>query len=267
MKTILLSDNNNNLEKEIVSELFDPKEYVISYMNCDECNIPKTPVNCLEQCTKLKLNYMRDKHLSQPYDYYISIGFGIEIDPEDLYDYPVEVCIVLIEHNGLLGCSETDVGLTIPDEYYQKLTVFTQDKRTKIQGYSKTIEEISNKYNWIELHHDVSRYDQLKPQFYKAKSNLSANIKLSHFINEKYKLSIPENLLCVESNNHGIADFFTIFREYNDISKLLDLFVDIYKYDCIDYIIGLEPTGFMGFGLACALGVGFIPIRYKGKIP
>lgn len=41
-----------------------------------------------------------------------------------------------------------------------------------------------------------------------------------------------------------------------------------YENQSIDYIVGLESRGFIfGSALAYALGVGFVPIRKKGKLP
>ncbi len=48
----------------------------------------------------------------------------------------------------------------------------------------------------------------------------------------------------------------------------IDLFVDHYKNEKIDVIVGVEARGYMiGAPLAYALGTGFVPVRKPGKLP
>jgi adenine phosphoribosyltransferase len=49
---------------------------------------------------------------------------------------------------------------------------------------------------------------------------------------------------------------------------MMELLFQRYQTMDIDYIVGIESRGFiMGASLAQMLGIGFIPIRKKGKLP
>ncbi|MFC1616664.1 adenine phosphoribosyltransferase [Candidatus Margulisiibacteriota bacterium] len=67
-----------------------------------------------------------------------------------------------------------------------------------------------------------------------------------------------------------------IFKDLNPIYKdprLFSLLIDYMKQEAdkigsFDYIVGIEARGFiLGAVLAQKLGIGFIPIRKKGKLP
>ena len=48
----------------------------------------------------------------------------------------------------------------------------------------------------------------------------------------------------------------------------VDLFVDRFKGDRLDAIVGIEARGYMfAAPLAYALGIGFVPVRKPGKLP
>ncbi len=49
---------------------------------------------------------------------------------------------------------------------------------------------------------------------------------------------------------------------------MVDLFVDRFKGQQIDYVVGIEARGYMiGAPLAYAIGAGFVPVRKPGKLP
>jgi len=67
-----------------------------------------------------------------------------------------------------------------------------------------------------------------------------------------------------------------VFRDLNPLYKNPQLFSDlvdesirkIAKLGTFDYIAGIESRGFfLGVALAMKLGIGFIPVRKKGKLP
>jgi len=63
-------------------------------------------------------------------------------------------------------------------------------------------------------------------------------------------------------------DITPLLKDAQALARVLDIFYERYK-DCrIKYIAGIESRGFIiGAALSAKLGVGFIPIRKKGKLP
>jgi adenine phosphoribosyltransferase len=283
MQSVLLT-SDSPIKIKVAEKLFPLKQFSLSFMNCDECKLPMLPINCVERCAKIKLDYAKRKTFPKMFDYYISIETGIEIDNEDddSSEYPQEICIVLIEHKGLIGYSGNDVGFSVPFNYYQQLTKFFQDESLKIQGYNTTIGDLMipngnsvEKENWIEMHHGTSRHIQIEDQIKLAKFHLIESLLTAKSLLSNCKLytEFPENStenITVESKGTFgtmFSDFFSIVREYKNIEKLMDLIADQYRFSSIDYVIGPESRGFLGFGLSCTLGIGFIPVREKGKLP
>lgn len=63
-------------------------------------------------------------------------------------------------------------------------------------------------------------------------------------------------------------DITTLLKDPQGFKATIDLLADKYKDAPIDYIAGIEARGFiLGAALAYKLGLGFIPIRKKGKLP
>lgn len=63
-------------------------------------------------------------------------------------------------------------------------------------------------------------------------------------------------------------DITTLLKDREGFNKMIDLLVDRYKDMHIDLIAGIEARGFIiGGALAHRLGIGFVPIRKKGKLP
>ena len=49
---------------------------------------------------------------------------------------------------------------------------------------------------------------------------------------------------------------------------MIDLFIERFKGQKIDYVVGIEARGYMiGAPLAYAIGAGFVPVRKPGKLP
>ncbi len=63
-------------------------------------------------------------------------------------------------------------------------------------------------------------------------------------------------------------DITPLLKEQKAFARVLDIFHERYKDSKIKYVVGIESRGFIiGSALAAKLGVGFIPIRKKGKLP
>ncbi|WP_394959927.1 adenine phosphoribosyltransferase [uncultured Helicobacter sp.] len=63
-------------------------------------------------------------------------------------------------------------------------------------------------------------------------------------------------------------DITTMIGNDEVFSELIESLVARYRDRGIDFIAGIESRGFIfGSALAYALGVGFVPIRKKGKLP
>lgn len=63
-------------------------------------------------------------------------------------------------------------------------------------------------------------------------------------------------------------DITTLLRDAEGFRHTVDALVERYAGDGIDHVAGIEARGFiLGAPVARALGVGFIPIRKRGKLP
>ena len=63
-------------------------------------------------------------------------------------------------------------------------------------------------------------------------------------------------------------DITTLFKDPEGMRKVTEILYNKYKDEKIDVVAGIESRGFIIGGiLANMLGVGFIPIRKKGKLP
>ncbi len=63
-------------------------------------------------------------------------------------------------------------------------------------------------------------------------------------------------------------DITPILSDHGVFKKVIDAFVERYKDKGIDAIAGIESRGFIfGAPIAKDLGVSFVPIRKKGKLP
>lgn len=63
-------------------------------------------------------------------------------------------------------------------------------------------------------------------------------------------------------------DISTLLKNKDAFKKSIDQLALKFKKSRIQYIVGVEARGFIfGAALAYKLGVGFIPVRKKGKLP
>ena len=63
-------------------------------------------------------------------------------------------------------------------------------------------------------------------------------------------------------------DITTLLKDAQWFAMMMQLLCQRYQTMDLDYIVGIESRGFiMGAALAQMLGIGFIPIRKKGKLP
>ena len=63
-------------------------------------------------------------------------------------------------------------------------------------------------------------------------------------------------------------DITSLIENGEAFAATIDLFVERYKDQQIDKVVGTEARGFIfGAPLAAALGAGFVPVRKPGKLP
>jgi adenine phosphoribosyltransferase len=63
-------------------------------------------------------------------------------------------------------------------------------------------------------------------------------------------------------------DITTLLKDAAGFQAVVERFGDVYRGQQIDKIAGIESRGFViGAALAYALGVGFVPIRKRGRLP
>lgn len=63
-------------------------------------------------------------------------------------------------------------------------------------------------------------------------------------------------------------DITPLLKDPQSFRKIIDAFAEQFKNKGIQKIVGIESRGFMfGAALAYQLGIGFIPVRKKGKLP
>eukprot|EP01027_Heterolobosea_sp_BB2_P014487 GEZU01020804.1.p1 GENE.GEZU01020804.1~~GEZU01020804.1.p1 ORF type:complete len:181 (+),score=50.32 GEZU01020804.1:78-620(+) len=63
-------------------------------------------------------------------------------------------------------------------------------------------------------------------------------------------------------------DITTLLKDPTGFKQCIDIFVERYRDQKVDVIVGIESRGFiLGAAIAYALGVGFVPLRKPGKLP
>ena len=63
-------------------------------------------------------------------------------------------------------------------------------------------------------------------------------------------------------------DITTLLKDPAGLKDTIDLIADRYRGGGIDVVVGIEARGFiLGSAVAYTLGVGFVPVRKKGKLP
>jgi adenine phosphoribosyltransferase len=84
-------------------------------------------------------------------------------------------------------------------------------------------------------------------------------------------LDLKEKIRIIEDfPKEGISfkDVTTLIQDGETLKYVIDKFCDELKNKNIDIVVGPEARGFIfGVPVAYALGVGFVPVRKKGKLP
>lgn len=63
-------------------------------------------------------------------------------------------------------------------------------------------------------------------------------------------------------------DITTLLNKGEYLKAAIDNTINQFKNEKIDYIVGIESRGFIfGTAIAYQMGIGFVPIRKKGKLP
>lgn len=63
-------------------------------------------------------------------------------------------------------------------------------------------------------------------------------------------------------------DITTLLKDPVGLKLCIDDFIKRYRHKSIDVVAGIDSRGFIiGGALAFSLGIGFVPIRKKGKLP
>lgn len=84
-------------------------------------------------------------------------------------------------------------------------------------------------------------------------------------MNLKDKIRIVENF---PKEGISFKDISTLIGDGEAFRATIDMIVEELKDKKIDVIVGPEARGFIfGVPVAYALGVGFVPVRKKGKLP
>lgn len=87
-------------------------------------------------------------------------------------------------------------------------------------------------------------------------------------IDKKYLLSKVRTIPNWPKQGIMFRDITTLIKDFKAFEMSIQDFVERYKSHKIDYIVGVESRGFIiGAAVAHLLGVGFIPVRKKGKLP
>ncbi|WP_104761564.1 adenine phosphoribosyltransferase [Helicobacter cetorum] len=90
-------------------------------------------------------------------------------------------------------------------------------------------------------------------------------------MNEAFKKELLQHIREIKDYpKKGILfkDITTLINHHKLFKELIDKLKKRYENMPIDFVVGIEARGFiLGSALAYALGVGFVPIRKKGKLP
>lgn len=63
-------------------------------------------------------------------------------------------------------------------------------------------------------------------------------------------------------------DITTLLKDADGLRQVVDALVERYADAKVDKVVGIESRGFIvGAAVAYELGVGFVPVRKKGKLP
>jgi adenine phosphoribosyltransferase len=291
-KTIVSSQNDRKIKfaQHIRDNLLnseDPQGAIVA-IDCDEIKLPNQPfgVESTFRCAKQRLNFIKKKYNNDSNNLYISLESGIYLeDPNnnivninsiaDLKGLDLsklvakDFCACIIEYKGIMA-SGISRSIAFDIKYIGKLRDLYRGLilNGKIYGFEATAGNLManddaklDGKNWMLGLHNVDRLDQMK-----------TNTVLTHYKNNVAKLEHLKNSYVVYKNfpKDGVdfQDVFCITKDAQLLKIIIDIIYEKYKYDDIDYIVGLESKGFcIGTPVAYLLGVGFIPIRKEGKLP
>jgi len=94
---------------------------------------------------------------------------------------------------------------------------------------------------------------------------------MAKILNEDQKQFLLNSIRDIEDfPKPGIVfkDITTLLNNHKAFAFLMDHLVEKYKDMNLDYIAGIDARGFIfGSALAYKLGLGFVPIRKRGKLP
>lgn len=229
--------------------------FSIDMFNCDNLNLPNQPINTTLECCNKRLEY--SKKINKKYDIYVSIENGIE-EVNNIY---YECCYVILEQKGVKaeGLSEIEMP--------HKFTSLIKDYKDTNITFGETLK---NKYpelnidpkNWIKTILNIDRKEMIQHALASAKTKLkSLRTKVKSLI--RFYKEYPD----FPKPGVIFQDIFSILENKDAFLTLCKIMKERYKFDKIDYIVGLESRGFFGVLLAKDLEIGFIPIRKKGKLP
>lgn len=254
----------------VVSKFFP--SYDIETINCGACGIPEQPVSNYETngliYPKERINFARNvlgREKWDTFDYVISI--------ENVIDIPFEVdhAFVLIYSRGVFGNGKS-VPCKVPEGYISKLTshyMVSLDDGQLI-GYATTIGDLLHAdnleidpKNWTLVTEIFDRTQQIMDAFEKAQSTLKDRKSLHRELSDSFALypDFPKPGVL-------FADMFPLFSNSNKLHQLVQSIVQVYSFDRLTHIVGLEARGFcLGTVIAYAMNIGFVPIRKAGKLP
>ena len=170
--------------------------------------------------------------------------------------------------------NENDINSDIIKKYNSELLIFN-DAMNYMRQFNHTIYTNNiNKYNYPSLTYYYSdSYNEHRLYFnnfgdpYNGYKITTKHYKkkedLIEFIKSKIR-TIPN----FPKNGVMFRDITTLFKDAEGMKKVAEIFYNRYKDKKIDLVAGIESRGFVVAGiLAEKLGVGFVPIRKKGKLP
>ena len=87
-------------------------------------------------------------------------------------------------------------------------------------------------------------------------------------INKEYLLQSIRDIPDFPKPGIVFKDITTLLNDAKAFTMLMEHLQDRYKDRDLDFVAGIESRGFIfGAALATRLGVGFVPVRKKGKLP
>ena len=267
MKVLICS--KSSIKKEAVYNIFSkrfPTQDItidsIDTIDCDELKLPPQPVNCADFCAKARLDFGKLK--SDRYDYYVSVENGL--DDQHHFDN----CSVLVEHRGIITHGEDTV--LIPNQYRSLLndlgTKIKYPNNNNITGYNITFgQKLHENYgfdakDWMKTTNKYGRVEMISKALSGALDAMDKMLDKVDTVIQSYKeyQDFPKPGVVFQ-------DIFAVLANPTSLQLLSKIMKSRYRYDSIDYVVGLESRGFFGVLLAQKLKVGFVPIRKAGKLP